>query len=154
MDLIDQLDLEELLQIEDTEDEIMSKYRKKSKKFPSLKTNPTLWMFVQQVSREINGLTTKKINPYNSNLSNQQMKALRNLERNKKIVIKPPDKEGNIVLMDNIKYEQMCHNLIHNREWYKPILPLLEKQYYDEFYRIVDRAKNMGTITEEICKFL
>lgn len=75
------------------------KCKNKSQKFPSLKGNPNIWMFVQQITREISNMKTKR---QNSNLSDTQIKTLQNLENNDTLVIKPSDKGGNIVLMNKM----------------------------------------------------
>lgn len=61
VDLIDKLDLDEFFQAEDIQQEIKTKCKNKSQKFPSLKINPPIWMFVQQVMREVNNLDQKKM---------------------------------------------------------------------------------------------
>lgn len=144
--------LDESFEVEDTQHDIRNKCKNKSKKCPLLKTNPTIWMFVQQVMREINNLDQKKGGI--SNLNRNKRKALRNLETNPNLVIKPSDKGGNIVLMDNERYERICLNILSNKEWYIQISSLLPEQFNDKFYTIIDRARNNGVITEEIWEFL
>lgn len=93
--------------------EIKTKCKNKSKKFPSLKNNPTLWMFVQQVAKEIGELRTKANGP--SELKMNQLKALKNLGQKHNIIAKPSDKGGNVVLMNTDNYEKMCFKIFNNK---------------------------------------
>lgn len=127
---------------------IKRKCKNKSDKFPSLKANPNLWMFVQQVVKEIGELKIKKQIPMN--LKTDQMEALNNLEKNHSIVVKPSDKGGNIVLMDKAKYETMCLKILNNTSWYKQISPLIIKMYEDQFLQLVSQAKVHDIITADV----
>lgn len=55
----------------------------------------------------------------NTNLNPKLRKALRSLQTNKEIVIKPADQGGNTVVMDQVQYSDMCSAILSNRNWYE-----------------------------------
>lgn len=65
---------------------------------PAIQTITNIWVYVQQVTKEIEGLS-KGINDFLSK-NYQQNKVISSLQKNPSIVIKPIDKEGNVVVMD------------------------------------------------------
>lgn len=84
-----------------------------------------------------------------SKLEINQQRALKNLEENQGIVIKPFDKGGNVVLMNKDDYEKMCLKILKNRSRFKEISPLTTKTFDELFINLFTRARNMGTISEE-----
>lgn len=66
--------------------------------FPLLNTNPNIWAFVQQTTKEIENMNLG--NHGHMNLSQAQKQAIKSLQNNSDIIIKPADKGGNLVIMN------------------------------------------------------
>lgn len=126
-------------------------FKRKSHRFPALSQNPALALFVKQTAKEIESLNKDKSI---RNLTPEQQNALHSLKNNLDITIKGSDKGGNIVLMDNSKYEEMCLKILNNRKCYRKISASLVDGFNQEFYRLVDEAFIMGAITGELLDFI
>lgn len=61
-----------------------------------------------------------KCNPNNLTFEENAQNFLR---KNSSIVVKPSDKGGNVVIMDNQDYVLMCLNILNNKNWYKKKSP-------------------------------
>lgn len=79
---------------------------------------------------------------------------LRQLANNNLITIKPADKGGNIVLLDNEKYINMCNKILKNLDWYRHIPADIVEKYNKEFYLLVDTAYLNNTITKSTWDFI
>lgn len=121
LDLIDWIDLESLLADTKTSDTSpnSSSLKNKSSKFPSVHSNPNISSFVKCVTKTIEGIPHCGV--AGSNLSTKHLEALSNLQNNLSLVIKPVDKGGNTVVMDQSDYCRMCMDILNNRDWYSPI---------------------------------
>lgn len=108
----------------------------RSKKCPQLLLNPCIHAFVKQVTQEIENFD--KTRPSSSNLTRDQKQALENLSKNQQITIKPVDKGGNIVVMNNSFYEDICRRILFNRNWYRPIFLSCINNFKLELHRILD----------------
>lgn len=110
---------EDDLDSEDSDDESQhdqqqqTKFKRKSHKFPLLNQNPALALFVKQTTKEIVAI---KIDRTVKNLSLEQQTTLKSLKDNVEITIKGSDKGGNIVIMGNTMYEDMCLKSLNNRK--------------------------------------
>lgn len=80
------------------------------------------------------------------NLCSQHRKALRDLQYQPDLVIKPADKGGNVIVMDVGAYERMCLNIIDNRQWYWPISKTLVDNFTREYYNLIFKAYQLGII--------
>lgn len=123
---------------DDSEDEKIDntqqhkQFKRKLHRFPALNQNPALALFVKQTTKEIESLNKDKSV---RNLSFEQQNALQSLKNNLDITIKGSDKGGNIVLMDNSKYEDMCLKILNNRTCYRKISASLANKFTQEFYQ-------------------
>lgn len=127
-DLIDQIDLDTLLNdVGKSTQNPTTMFTKASTKFPPSNTNPNVTIFLKQTIWNICKLPRTKCNPHN--LTSEENKALNSLSKNIRIVVKPFDKGGNVVIMDNQDYILMCLNILNNKDWYKQISVLSISQY-------------------------
>ncbi|KAM9320087.1 uncharacterized protein PAF06_004553 [Gastrophryne carolinensis] len=110
--------------------------RKPSNFYPPLNTNASVQTFVNVVTEAVENLTHKP----NSNLSKSHQQALRELEKLEGLTIKPADKGGNIVIMDNSSYEQMCLKILENRDWYERAPMSRLSQASGEYHSLVEDA--------------
>lgn len=127
-------------------------FKPKSRNFPNLSTNPNLWAFVQQVTTAIEGMNPTSSSP--SNLSPALTKALKSLQNHPELVIKPADKGSNVVVMDVPFYEHMCHDILNNHDWYRPISKSLIDHFTSEYNQLIFSAYQKGTIDCNTWNFL
>lgn len=125
----------------------LKSFTKKSHTIPKLNLNPALALFVTLTTKELEAI---KIDSKVRNLNPKQEAALKSLKENTKITIKSSDKGGNIVLMDNILYENLCTKTLNNKKCYSKIPPSMVEKSNDEFYMLVDEALNEVVITKEM----
>lgn len=82
-------------------------YKPRSLNFPVLSENASIWSFVEQITKEIEKLDFSSENPTNSLAYNQKV-ALKSLQNNSQIIIKPAGKGGIVVVINTTDYETMC----------------------------------------------
>lgn len=124
LDLIDRIDMEYLLRqldqpmgLQSQAIPIMTSNKKKSDKFPALALNANVQAFVKLTSNEIQNLKIKKATPSNLSVEEQDTDTLSNVTANPMITVKPSDKGGNILIMDNVKYVSICTRILNNKAW-------------------------------------
>lgn len=72
-----------------------------------------------------------------SNLSMEEQQTLHNLSANPTITIKPSDKRGNIVILDNDQYIHMCNKILNNKSWYSRVTTTKIDKFKQGFYQLV-----------------
>lgn len=150
LDLIDCIDIDKLLadvDVVSNEKTIKPKstLKKKSDQFPAPSSNPNAATFLKLVSRDLNKIPLKA-NP-KDNMTHLEKQALKDSSKNYSLVIKPSDKGGNIVVMDNDQYVAMCNKILQNENWYRPIPTHMIESFNAKFYDLVDTAGTRGIIT-------
>lgn len=105
------------------------------------------------VSSEIAFLECKA-NEVPPKLSPRQVQALHKLKSYSQLTIKPADKGGCIVVLDNDRYKQMCLDILNNTVWYRPITFEMADHFMVEFYHLVDEAFHAGTINKHAKKIV
>lgn len=70
------------------------------------------------------------------------------------ITIKPSDKRGNIIVLDNDQYIAMCNKILQNQHWYCQNNSTFIDRFHNEFYQIVDAAYLKGVITMDQWEFI
>lgn len=90
----------------------------------------------------------------NPNLTPSQQVALTSLKNNTKIIIKPPDKGGSVVIMNWPKYARMCMNILDNKAWYWRIPEGKLRAFYQEFRDIIAIAYVDGIIDKNTYELL
>lgn len=104
----------------------VQEYKNKYCSFPST-SNPRVKSFLDSTLHDIEIMHFKT---KASNLSNEQIRALETLKQLIKMLIKPMDKGGNIVIMQETQYIVMCKNILNNKSWYRKMdLSDIQKQY-------------------------
>lgn len=127
-------------------------FKPKSRNFPLLNTNPNIWAFVQQVCQTIE---KHSFGPFStSNLTSSQCKAIKSLQTNPHIVIKPADKGGNLVILNVDQYETMCKKILDNTDWYRPISKTVLENFYVKYRSIISKALFQGIINKDTWKNL
>ncbi|XP_044141738.1 LOW QUALITY PROTEIN: acetylserotonin O-methyltransferase-like [Bufo gargarizans] len=95
-------------------------------------------IFLQMVLSDLEKL--ENIRPRKYNLSRVEMSALQSLERDKSIIIKPSDKGGNLVILDQPLYVQMCMDLLKDRGGYGTLTSNPTIQFKAELKSILDEG--------------
>lgn len=126
-------------------------FKLSSTKFFPLNTNTSVAIFLKQTMRDICKLSRTKCNPQ---LTPEENEALKSLCKNVTIVVKPSDKGGNVVIMDNQDYILMCKKILNNTDGYKNIYILSIGQYNANFYKMVDQSYGNGAITRDLYDFV
>ncbi|KAM4663589.1 dynein axonemal heavy chain 17 [Discoglossus pictus] len=96
------------------------KWKIKSTFTPPLKDYANIWVFLQQVSKDIEEIDYRSYKK-EYNLTKPEYQALIELRDDVSLHIKPADKGGNIVLMDNDDYKEMCMRILKDKTTYNII---------------------------------
>lgn len=129
-----------------------SKLKKKSSLFPPPSSNPNIAAFLWLVDGDIDKLHVN--HPRITNISFSEKQALKFLSDNISVIIKPGDKGGNIVLMDNIQYVAMCSKIKKNKNWYRKIAPYIVQKFNLEYYQLVDQAYSNNIINKTTWEYI
>ena len=86
---------------------------------------------------------------YRRNLKKHEITALRNLQQNQNITIKPADKGGTIVIQDKNKYIAECERQLNNNDHYRIPPNDPTKEYYQQILKIINEAHNLNIIDEK-----
>lgn len=155
-DLIDRIDLPKTLEMVEKQSENPktknSTLRKKSAFCPARSTNSNAAAFLNLVNRELDKLKIQTKNP--TNLSANEAPALKQLSDNSSITIKASDKGGNVVILDNEKYIDMCNQILKNPNWYRRMPGNIVEKFNREFYDLIDNAFSNNMINKQLWNFV
>lgn len=126
----------------------INRFKWKSRQFPDLLTCPA---FLHQSIIDLKKKHGKKIPP---NLNRRQMQALKSLQKRTDMVVKPSDKGGNIVKMTQTHYQAMCHTILDNHKWYRPIPLTFIQTFAGELRDLCMGAYLQGLINRDTLDFL
>lgn len=85
-----------------------------------------------------------------TNVSPALQQALVNLQLYDHLVITQSDKGGNLVIIDQNFYRDMCLSILNNPYWYQNISPLMMNNFYEKFYKMVNDAYYQDLIPKAI----
>lgn len=128
-------------------------YKMRSKKCPSLHLNPNILIFTQQVMRELARVHHQQ-NDESQGLFLRHQLALKKIKANTNSVIKPADQGGNMVVMDNTKYVEMCNKILNNRGWNIKVAGSCATRHKNAFDHVVDQARMSTTILKETWEYI
>ncbi|KAM9316432.1 uncharacterized protein PAF06_007451 [Gastrophryne carolinensis] len=89
-----------------------------------------------------------------SNLDENLHKAIKEFEANHQLVIKPADKGGNIVVMSTTQYEDMCMQILNNKNWYTRTPMSRLTRDAQEYHNLIKEALDQGVINAHTAGFL
>lgn len=139
--LIDRIDLLKILEMVEkySEDPKIGKstLKKKSDFCPAPSTHSNAAVFLNLVNRDLEKLKICTKNP--TDLSEIEMSVLKQLSDNS-ITIKASDKGGNVVVLDNEKFIDMCNQILKNPNWYRQMPGSIVEKFNRDFYSLVDTA--------------
>ena len=96
----------------------------------------------------------KKENNHRSNLTVQERQALDDLSTNEKIIIKPADKGGRIVIMDKAEYISACERDLSDGEFYSKLGEDPNKWYAEEVKAQAEKLLQDELISDEEFQFI
>jgi hypothetical protein len=88
------------------------------------------------------------------NLSKPEFKALKSLQNNRKIVIKPADKGSSIVIMDRDNYITEGHRQLSNSSHYKKTNGPTHPKIRDRYNALLDKIHNKSLINKKELEYL
>ena len=107
---------------------------------------------LQHLVKSIENIETE-YKPFNSNISKDEQEALQKLITNKDIIIKPTDKGGDLVLMDETYYREHLVNKEHlHSKVYKEVPLDSDKKVYKQLPLLVEKYKS--NLTSKEIKYL
>ncbi|CAH2221128.1 Hypothetical predicted protein [Pelobates cultripes] len=114
---------------------------------PNLSKVSSVDLFIQMTTSAIESLTTSEV--LHDNLTAQQRKALKELNTDRNIIIKPSDKGGNVVIMDRDHYIDMCMEHLKDTSAYRKLTMDPTTLYLSELKHILDAALENYIITSD-----
>lgn len=77
-----------------------------------------LFMVTDSLEKLYSSDKLKQLSTYNRNMTGDNFLALKNLEQDPTIVIKPADKGSNLVIIDHRQYHNMCMSILSDKRGY------------------------------------
>lgn len=146
IDLINEIDLEDILRRTGLVMPDITKLKKKSDSFSPPSVNPSITLFFNIVQNKLMSLAITQSQKFN--LTVTPIQALKQLDLNKDIIIKPSDKGGNVVVMNVDFNRDLCLAILENPEWYKTISPLLIS--FNDHYSIIEKENEKDLINKSV----
>lgn len=112
--------------------------KKKSDFCPPPSISPNAAALLKLVNNDLEKLKLKAKG--STNLNEKEFEALKLLADNNQITIKPSDKGGNVVILNNEDYINICNKILNNHNWYHHIPADIIEKYNKEFYVLIDTA--------------
>jgi len=118
---------------------------------PKSELDPEIQTIHQRVMTRI-----RQLPRYNNkqNLSASERRALSNIRRNSKLIIKPADKGASTVLMSREDYIREAHRLLNNPKHYKKLDREVWPRNLQRFSEIVNGLQKSGYISKKQAKYL
>ncbi|CAJ0946808.1 unnamed protein product [Ranitomeya imitator] len=102
--------------------------------------------FDMLVSRDIRKYNTKNMQYLPNNLNTQERKAIKDLQTNHNIVVRPADKGGGIVILDHSMYHQESIRLLSDPITYKKLRYDPTTQYIIKLSALAYKGKSKGIL--------
>uniref|UniRef100_A0A667YBI4 Uncharacterized protein n=1 Tax=Myripristis murdjan TaxID=586833 RepID=A0A667YBI4_9TELE len=116
--------------------------------------NPTLVTFGKLVERDIELVVKSKNKVKNQNISILERKALSELQNNPKILIKPADKGGAVVVQNTKDYLTEAYRQLGDSSFYRQLPHNPVETFVEERDSILNRALEKQWITKKQFEFL
>ncbi|KAM9324650.1 KN motif and ankyrin repeat domain-containing protein 4 [Gastrophryne carolinensis] len=125
----------------------------RSKSFPPLSSNRYTSLFLQAVQRDLQKVSWR-VPKDGDNLSELERSALKDLQRAPKVIVRPSDKGGNVVLLDRDYYIAEIMKQLNDHTTYRKVdfnpFPQVVMRLNDK----LDWAKEEGLLTPKLFEFL
>ena len=130
------------------------KLRKPSYWQPPQPKNKNLLQFFQAITNDISNSNLFDIPFDKQNVSKEEISALKRLQTNRNIVIKPADKGGSIVIMNKSDYIDKVRYQLNDTNYYLPLAINPTKNIGSEISGYIDHLQFRGYITQKTADFL
>ncbi|KAM9305433.1 uncharacterized protein PAF06_013989 [Gastrophryne carolinensis] len=131
----------------------LDQLREKSKKFPPLNSNKYVSLFLQLVQRDLREGNWTSVVGY-ENLTREERKAMQELEKATGVIIRPSDKGGNVVLLDEGYYIKEIEGQLSDTNTYRRIgenpFPRVVARLRDK----LDWAREEGLLAPKVLNYL
>jgi hypothetical protein len=118
--------------------------KKDTSDFVPVAKDQRLREYFKEIRKEVFSATSKPAASRRQNLSRSEQKAIRDLQMDNSIVIKPADKGGSIVIMDKEDYIKKCDLLLSDRNHYHQVSPIVAHGIYNRVKaRIIAAVKHL-----------
>ena len=107
--------------------------------------------YINCITEEI--MTNTK-SPKSSNLNQGQKQAIKSLENNTDITIKPADKGGDVVVLNTNDYIGECNRQLSDTKFYKPLSKDPTSTHQKAIIQALDEASNKGHIDGDLANLL
>ena len=114
---------------------------------------PEILAFEQAVVKATEEIDASSIHTFH-NLSTIEREAIKSLQQNKNLVIKPADKGGAIVLMSKEDYQLECRRLLSNERHYKIITEDPTHRLNNTIKNLLEEAEVNSWISQQEADFL
>lgn len=130
-------------------------FRPKSDFTPPVNRNASIETFCRLVDQDATELlkTKHKFNIH-SNLSSEEKKALKDLQTDKSIIIKPADKGGAIVVLNRSDYVNECEKQLTMDLFYEQLPGDPTRSFQNVIYGTLDDFVHTGDLTKKEMQFL
>uniref|UniRef100_A0A8C5LSW4 Uncharacterized protein n=1 Tax=Leptobrachium leishanense TaxID=445787 RepID=A0A8C5LSW4_9ANUR len=129
------------------------KFKQKTKFTPSFSDFSNLEVFVNLVTSEIESIRNKDLQ-WESNLSQAEQLALKELQDVRNIVIKQSDKGGNLVIMDRDEYVAMCMVHLNDNDGYRKLGCDPTQLFTKDLQILLTQGVQLKLISDDNFKFL
>ncbi|CAH2276248.1 Hypothetical predicted protein [Pelobates cultripes] len=129
--------------------------KSKSRFTPNIGSFRNIELFLEAVTFEIDNIKTVDLQFYpNMNLTKHENKALQSLRKDNRIIIKPADKGGNIVVMNSANYVEMTHKILEDRDTYHILKSDPTNVFLNEYKQILDMGCSRGLLSQDEYEFI
>uniref|UniRef100_A0A803JSK4 Reverse transcriptase domain-containing protein n=1 Tax=Xenopus tropicalis TaxID=8364 RepID=A0A803JSK4_XENTR len=128
--------------------------KKKSDFIPKQDKGKGIEAYEKLIMQDLEEMVKKNNKKKRNNCSKEEYEALKSLERNTEIIIKPADKGGGIVIMDKEKYVAECERLLSDKETYKELNRDPINVFKNKLEKMVREAEKEKVITTNESQYI
>lgn len=128
--------------------------RKPSNWTPPFPDNTNLHAYLSAVNRDLQRSQLGGCPFTQENLTHLERTALKKLQENRDIIIKPDDKGGSIVIMNTTDYINKINNQLQKSKYYKKLRTNPIPALRSEISGYIDHLEHRGYISKQVAQFL
>ena len=151
-------DFNRRIRLVDFFDSINTKHKEQKPFYEKSKWTPPGKLNRPEILTILNDIDTKvdsiKLTQGDSNITKAELKALKNLQNNSNIIIKPADKGSSTVIMDKSDYLHEGYTQLSNNRYYKKIQEPIHPNVRAEINGILSDLRSNGFIDKKQLEYL
>ncbi|CAJ0966753.1 unnamed protein product [Ranitomeya imitator] len=128
--------------------------RVKSNLNPVQEYSESFEAFQKNVIRDIRNISNKRCSNFRNNLTNNERKALKQIQANKAITIRPADKGGSIVILNSVDYTKESLRLLGDQQTYSLLPRDPTNRYIQELKDLTKRGWEQGILNKQEFTFI